>query len=985
MPIDERKYKRLKDILATRDDVSDEARAKAEAAIAEYDNAFMGKAAQVEMPMAFDQDKAQRVLKQLDPTQPLQPQVLSVQPATAHPAGDKVAQDEWVRGDLDNAAGKVIVYEAPVAKVREDLMRNPQIFKALGYDAPLSPDAVTAIQDGDSVHQAYNDWKWGQTADAAVKAGKTPYRYAKAPWLKSGTGAGVLDTLSTKLGAAGRPAVEGATAFVLGFDNTAAFGAATSAAEAGLLDPSEEEKKELQAEDAALRSAFGGGDSKDEVSGGVTEEAKNRPTSEFTDMVREDNAGAHAAGQVLGIAPGLVAGAVKTAGKGLAKAAGVAGEAAEGAVKAGAEAVEGGVKQLADWVPSTKLWEWVIGQNPGLLRSTVGGGLAAGLHQGVTEGVRAAANYAGTGDTGTTLKDAALRSGRAYAGGLALSALPAGVQGASRGYNKWVETGRRYEAIPGRLRQLGTEFKLLKGPVPSPAVKAAREEAASRAGVGGVKPIDVVAEKMEQPITQAAKGNVQAAKIGAKSVADTVHASAEGKARLPATNIVTTTLDIMRTRMDKLGKTGRLTSAGVPNAEGPTKRIFNQNIEGVSLRPVEGAIPVKLEEARAFLSPFWQRNTLKASSAPDKAFRRKTADALAVRAPEAGGRASGEGIERAAEGALANTPKGLARTPRYGGARHPELEAKDLAKAAPDAAVRGSRAATAGERSGAELPKVTARNLGPEGARWRRRGPKEQAAAAQRASERDAVAGDFVQQLRSRGVKTVYVLPRRYNSKHHESVVQMLRKRRDESATDRDLVKVYNAALKDRDPRTFQGVPGAWSALQRQNERSIGAAKDIQRRVAPDTPKGAHGRVVSLAKQKEGQSKDLKAMELMADRAGVTEQLGAARSLDILEDLENRISLGRVRRGDVRSPLSPSGWFDSANIRVGYPIAKGIEKSGIGKGREGKLATLGDDPEASPEKRRRARDEARRADYEKATKPEPKKKRARKKKRRKKS
>jgi hypothetical protein len=1005
MPIDARKYQRLKEILATGEGLSAESRAKAEAAVAEYDNNFMGAAAsQVQIPMEMDQAKVQAVVKQLDPTQPVQPQVLAIQPATGHVAGDKAAADEWVRGDLDNPAGKVIVYDAPVAKVRERLMQNPQIFKSLGYEAPLSPDAVMSIQEGDSIHQAYNDYLWRETADAAVKGGKTPYRYSKAPWLKSGAGASVLDTLSTKLKTSGIPAMETATAFVLGHDNTAMFNAGTAAGNAGLMDqpkPGADDAK-VQEDFDKVRAAFGqtgprqaplkpreatvpggvpvGGKkmfwgmdpSNDEVVGSVSAAASEKGTkaTEQFDMLKEEHPIAHGAGQVLGIAPSLPGLAVKGAGKAVGAVAKLGGEAAESAVRKGAEAVEAGVKQLAEWNPTTKLWDWVTGANPGLLKSVAGAGVASGLHQSATEAVRAGANYAGTGETGTTLKDSAVRSGIAAATGAA-TALPfSAAQSLAGGVNRWVQGGRRYEGIPGRLEQLGTEFKFGRGPVPSPVVKKAREEAAARAGVGGVKPIDPIAEEMAGPLTAAVKSNTQTKKIEVSGKQEEVHQSLEGKALIPVTNLATTAVDIIRKRVASIrGRTA--TSVGVPNAELPAKRILNSNIEGVSLRPVPGAIPIKVSEMPAMLNPVWQRRAVRASERPDKAFRRTSTDKITIRGPDAPGRAAeaGADIERAAgAGGLSKAPDGLARTARYPGSRHPQLEAKDLTVAGPGLA-KGSRQPTAGERTGAELPKVTARNLGPEGSRWRRRGPKEQAAADAARKKREAATGGFAEQLKARGIKTIYVLPRRYNSRHHESAVQMLRKRRDESATDRDLVKLYNAVLKDRDTRTWQGAAGGWSAMQRENERIIGAAKDTARRVAPNNPKGAYGRVVATAKQREGQSKDLSAMEQMAARAGVTEQLKGARSLDILEDLENRISLGRVKRGDVRSPLSPSGWFDAITIKGVYPVSKGIAAL-PGGGKTGKLSLVGDDPESSPAARRRARDEKRKPAYEKATQQE---------------
>lgn len=1012
------KYERLQAML-TEDEqsggkrLSASVRSAAQDAVKAYESADMGG---VQVTGAVPPQRQavahpdESLVRRLTPEHPLPPQALSVQPATAHPKGDKAAADEWIRGDIDNPGGLVIVYDAPVAQARKELIENPELLGAIGFGDRMSPD-LTHMESGDAIHQAYNDYKWRQYADTAVKGGKTPYRYSKAPWLRDGKGAGVLSTLSTKLKTSALPALETATGVIMGLDD-ANFGIGRAIADAGLLDDEklspEERKRNLSALGIEPGEPFPGrktvvpgasplGGGNNEMVGGITQAAKDSSTAEMLDMVSEENAGARTAGQVYGAMPGLAGAAVR----------GAAGLAGKAATKAAAPVAKG-LDTLADWMPANKLWGAVVGAGnklkaPALLTGPASAAIAGTAHQAVSEVARAGANLLGTGETGTTARDAADRMGDATLSALGWG-LPGAVLGAaSRGHANWVRTGKRYEQLPDRLENLGVKFELGKGPIEPPVVTRAREMARQP----DIKPIDVLAEQAAEPLTRAAKLHEQGAKVRAKDIQSEVYRSPEGKQPLPAQNLVSTAVDLLDQRTASIR--GRApTAVGIPNAPNRVRGILNANIDGISLEPVEGAIPLTVKKAEAYLSSRWLARATKAA---------KTGSAVASR---------GRGLARvpppSPRAATPEAPGGpMQRVPPLRTGR-PQLEgerglARTEARRPPPGALpegRGELSTSVDDfphmRDPRDFPPNEApRDIGErapkprKGARWPRRQPEvvegepvPRAAASKARVTRGAKAGakaaaapkatkevspDFAEAMRARGVKKVYVLPRRYNAQHHESAVQLLRRRSDESAADRDLKKLYQAALQDRDARPWKGVPGGWSAVQQRIERDIASAKDVKRRVAPNSPGGTYGQFVRTAKQREGQSRNLTAMDQMAARAGVTEQLRGARSLDPLEQLQQRISWGKNARGDRLSPLSITGAFDAGNIRLAYPITralggrKGVTPGPIGGGQTGRLALIGEDDDI--EARRRARDEERVRDAPARGEGGPKKRRRR--------
>lgn len=603
MPLTPEKYQKLKSLLASNDhEFSDEARERAQSAVEAFDNSYAARGAYAnEKPLAPGEEmrilptqgaaptanpdaaKLEGLVRSLDPSFPLQPQVLATQPSTTHPAGDEAAKDEWVRGDL-SSPDPVVVYDAPVALVRQKLLEDPQVFAAAGLSIPSDPKTAAGVQSGDVTHQAYNDYLWRQTADAAAKAGKTAYRYSKAPWMAGGANASLLSTLSTKVSSSVGPAMQGARAFLLGKDDMSSFGVTpgetSGLGRGGELPPADQQ---------ALRAKYGAEES-DETR--KADEAF-KPLSQENDEIAEDNPVAHTAGQVVGAVPGLVTGAGKLAAKGLG--------AAEGAVGRGLES-------LAHWNAADQLWSAILGKGvPGSIlggaASAAGRGAAAGAaEQGIREVAQAGSSYADTGESGASLAD----SGGRVLGAAASAALPMGLGGAARGaasrVSEGISWGDRYGGAPGRLEAHGIEPKLFKGQEAPPVVREA--EMRGRAE-GGRSPLTVLAGDLDEPLGDAARFHVADTEMKSAEKAAEHYATPEAGYTLPVRNIVETSMQKLRDLTSEVPRKG-LKGVAKPHAESPVKGILNANIESVSLRPNQYSVPMSAKEAKAFLSPQWQ-------------------------------------------------------------------------------------------------------------------------------------------------------------------------------------------------------------------------------------------------------------------------------------------------------------------------------------------------------------------------------------------
>ncbi len=496
MALTPEKYQKLQALLSDPEkELSEDFRARAQAAVDEYKNDFLARgAAADEKPLAEgegdrilsvgkpvrpgerhpDEAQVQRVLGQLDPAFSLPAQVLAVQPATTHPGGDEAAKDEWIRGDLNNPNGLVVAYDLPVSEVRKKLLEQPELFRALQLSVPAEPEAVMAVEEGDSTHQAFNDYMFRQAAEKATAAGKTIYRYSKAPWLSDGNGAGFLHTLKTKWDTTPADAPQ---AFVLGYDDTANFGAGKAAQESGAFGPDPETQKLMAGPRA--KPSF-------ETVGGMPE---GLSPQERNDALEESSPAAYTFGQTLGM--------------------------------------------LAPWTVANKLWGWVVGEGAEAGAKTVLRGLASGAGRGAAagaadqtarEGVQAASSYAATGDSGTTLADSGGRVLASAAGAALPASVARGLGGLGNQLTEAVEWGGRYGEAPGRLRAHGVETSFLKGHQSPPVVK---EAVARGRAEGGRSATAVLASELDEPLSAAAQARVKEAKAsgGKRALADAKHAA----------------------------------------------------------------------------------------------------------------------------------------------------------------------------------------------------------------------------------------------------------------------------------------------------------------------------------------------------------------------------------------------------------------------------------------------------------------------------
>lgn len=519
---------------------------------------------EAELRQLEEEEQAATLAKQVNPALPVLPQVLATQPNTNDPGGDDAFKDKWVANA--GAGDAVTVYEPPIAVARKDLLEHPEMLQALFPGEEIPPEFIHMMDENSDIYRTYADHKWGEAANAATAAGKTAYRQARMPWLHGEAGGlSPLQTLLQKARGAIDPAVEAANAFVLGVDDTAAFGAGRRAGE-------------------ALDRAVGSAPSADpNAVGGVSGEARAGadPTA-INEMLEEEHPLAHTAGQVVGLLSPL--GAAGRLWKGL-----------QTGVEAGAKAVGGGALRQ------------------GLTRlagGTAAAGVGAGVSQAAREGVEAAASLERTGDSGTTLGEAAGRSVGAALDpvNLALGAGGELIGGAGGAIAKGIRESPRYGGAVGRFEGLGGKIKFGRGPVAPKGVQEAIEKGKAR----DIRPEAVIAEELTPAIAAAEEAATRAGDAQAKQAVkdlkaethqahEQYYASPEGQAQLPITQTVGEEVKHLRERYQS--KPNGLQLIGTGKIARRMKTEFNADIDAVSLKPAPGAIELSPEEAEAFLHP----------------------------------------------------------------------------------------------------------------------------------------------------------------------------------------------------------------------------------------------------------------------------------------------------------------------------------------------------------------------------------------------
>lgn len=779
MPLDAEEMKEIERLLAPGSGISDEVRTQLLEARNQMQDEHLSGTLGPEQGLS------------LNPNFSLIPQALAVQPATTVPEGDQAAEAEWVRSGGPTATDTLLVYDVPLREAQKDLLEHPEKIHALYPDLPpgsITPEYIMAMKPGDGVLEDYQNKTWRDTAEAAVGGGKTAYRYSKAPWLHGEGANGVLDNLKLKLEGSVQPYGEGTTAFVMGVDDMANLGIGRAATETA--NP-----------DMTPLNPLGS-----ERVGGVTEPG----AEEHLSQLEEEYPNLYMLGQ--------------------------------------------GVGMFSEWGLANAMFGKALGVGAKAAEK-LGGGLAARLGTGTVAGTVGAAgvqagqdlvdigaNQLQGDESGPSLEDVPGRAAHTAMWASPFAALGAGVQSAAKVGAEEARWGNRYDGAIGTTERDVPDMKFSPGRGPR---SKTIEDLKVKARKADVAPGDLVAQPIAAPIAKVLDEDVRGTFEQVKKAKDAYLPSGEGQLKLPTTNFMKATVDELRADMapNKAGegpKPGIPEPVGTPDAGGELKSFFNTQIESVSLKPVDGAVPVTPEEAQAFLVPIHQKG---------------------LRAPK---------------------PKGS--PPPQTGAR--EIDPNDL---------RPPKGEEGGETS---------------------------------------LADD----LRARGIDTVYVVPRRYNAEHHETLLDKIGAI--SKKTNRDLTKLDQAARVDRDARPLNGEAGGWSRLQNQHSELIEKVKQAEQLVAPGGD--AFKVLTTQQRQRPGEKPIVDAVRAAADRAGpgVREQLNLARSLNPYEDLIKQANWERTTRTPEKGKVAAT--LDWATARA-FPFMRALEGPvGVG-GRGGNAANLGED------------------------------------------
>lgn len=217
------KYKQWEELkaMANAPGISDEVRAYATEQLYALENEQLAGQYPAPDPAAPAQDpETSTLIDTMDPQQSVPAQVNATAPAAVGPgAGPAGVDEEWLRKPNKDLGGPpVIFFEPPVAEVKKRLWERPELARAFRPDFPVTPEEIDQLTDQSDLYKSVADDMWNQQAAETQKAGRTGYRYSKAPWLQGEQGMSMMQTLGLKLSASAVPVAEDAAAFVLGMD-----------------------------------------------------------------------------------------------------------------------------------------------------------------------------------------------------------------------------------------------------------------------------------------------------------------------------------------------------------------------------------------------------------------------------------------------------------------------------------------------------------------------------------------------------------------------------------------------------------------------------------------------------------------------------------------------------------------------------------------------------------------------------------------------
>lgn len=508
---------------------------------------------QPEKGAAHEETEEGRIAAALDPRFDLIPQGLALLPATNDSRG--------VEGYKAGTTGPVkYAYEPPVSVVRKQLLENPGMLQLLRSDPP-TPQEIETLDSDSPLYQDAANYMWARTMEAATKGGYQVYRYSKMPWGQEGDVGGGLGALGLKLGGAMQPLQNLKDAFVLGFDDTAALGAARATQES--MVP--EQKLAVPPGVDVM---------------GVNEDAPQK-TAEVNEWTAEESPLAYGAGQV--------------------------GGAILGAPQRVYNMIMEGGDRLAQLVAKTRLGGLLTKASP---LAKAAGGVAAETAAGTAEAMATQAGQEAIdrdmpGERGPVLGagERIMDTGESAAlwglGGSALGRL--GGLGADA-----IRNADQFGGAIGR-----TESSMSYGPLSpllGPSLNRETKDLVRRANREGNEAGDYIAEEIAPAIQQAAANRTRAAEGAQQAERANYQASEAGQQMLPVTGLQVASLDKLRRHHQPLPGGGL---RAVDDKARDAQKVFNRHIDEVSLEPIEGAIELTPDEAGEFLGARWRYKLIK--------------------------------------------------------------------------------------------------------------------------------------------------------------------------------------------------------------------------------------------------------------------------------------------------------------------------------------------------------------------------------------
>ena len=497
------------------------------------------------------QAEAERVAGMLDPRFSLVPQVLALQPATNDLQGDEAAKAKFEAGQRD----VVTIYEPPVDVVRQQLLQNPALLRAISPDSVPTQQEIAGLTADSRLYEDASNWMYKQAQEAADAKGVKIARYRDTPWL-------TLDPkeLAVKFDQAAPELANRAQAFILGVDDMGAAGAGRAVQE--FAEP----------ESRLTQPRLG------------VNESVPHPSAEVNAWTEETYPLEYGAGQAVGMLNPR--GVFNQLWRGLQSGAGTLAQMA-------AKTRLGG---LAGAAPAP------VKAAAGVVADTAVGTAGAAAGQALQEGVDAAARGELPGaDAAERIVGTAKTGGYLSAGGSVFGQL------AGRGA-EGIRDSPRFSGPrgPGAVRRTEANMEYRLGR--EPRLSGETRELVKRANATGDQAGDLLTEEIAGPIGKAARENTTRAEGRARAEVANAQRTPEGSAPLPMTHLQERSLERLRDHHQPQPGGGL---HPVDDKHRGAAKVFNGLVEDVSTTPIEGAVKLDPDEAASFLGPRQRYQLLK--------------------------------------------------------------------------------------------------------------------------------------------------------------------------------------------------------------------------------------------------------------------------------------------------------------------------------------------------------------------------------------